>query len=119
MRKLLAILVAAALVGIQGAEPSVAAEASRLSHAVSILGPDHVKHGETCEYTAQVTGGSGTYTYEWSAGGVVLGSGATQFVTMPSSGNKIVIGVSVTDNGEVASALLFVATNSSGVLCGT
>jgi hypothetical protein len=66
--------------------------------SAQILGPSTVKPAVTCMWQAIANGGSGTYTYEWKADAVVVGSDEVlSYATSKPSGSSFILYLTVSD----------------------
>jgi hypothetical protein len=84
MKKLVTVCALAMLLGVGGRQLGLAAEPSRTPLSVILQGEQYPEAGSVCTYWADVSGGSGSYTYEWSLGNQgVIGTGSSVNVTIP------------------------------------
>lgn len=84
MRKLVTVGVLAMLAGVGAWQLGFAVEPSRTPLSVTLQGEQYPQAGSVCTYWADVSGGSGSYTYRWSGPGVDNETGSSVNVTIPS-----------------------------------
>jgi hypothetical protein len=118
MRKLVAMCSLLMLVGVGGMQLGLAAEPSRTFHSVTLQGEQYPQPGSVCTYWADVSGGSGSYTYEWSLGstGNIIGTGSSVNVYI-TPGSHYAIFVRVWDGEEEASDGWMIIPTSGGSTC--
>ena len=81
--------------------------------SVTILGPNKVRPNTYCTWWASVSGGTGSYTYQWS--GVLLGSGPEISGIVSGSG---LLYLDVTDSGgAMGGNNLYVTVTPSAPMC--
>lgn len=86
---------------------------------VTIDGPSKIKPGAQCTWTATVSGGSGTYTYNWFRE-VEWVSGASSYTGGRPNGTllpQFKLRVEVSDGTQGASAELLVKESSTAMVC--
>lgn len=104
-----------------GSEPTAARSATpprpTLSPlAASISGPNHVRAGKTCTYTAVVSGGTPPYTYQWQGGN--LGAYDLAVTYDASFSHNDALDVIVEDaNGTIVQANMGIFATPLGPLC--
>jgi len=80
---------------------------------VSINGPSEVPPDRECTWTAQVAGGNGGYTYQWSG----MLSGTSSWVTgYGSNGTSLILHVTSSDGQEVGNSI-YVTTSPDAEVC--
>jgi hypothetical protein len=89
--------------GVQTIEGYVSFSAAT-SYLLSVLisGPESLENGQNGMWSANVSNGTGSYTYSWRKDGVFVGSGSTYSTT--GDGESFTLSVTVTDQGTGAQA---------------
>ncbi|HYW11702.1 MAG TPA: hypothetical protein VE871_07075, partial [Longimicrobium sp.] len=89
------------------------------SLTISILGPTDIVPGEQCMWTADVTGGTGPYTYTWStAHADYEQSSGDTFIGGADHESQMRVDVSVTDaNSGFGTAYLYVDLDYGAASC--
>jgi hypothetical protein len=119
MRKLVVMCSMAVLVGVGGIQLGLAAEPSGTALSVTVQGESYVKVGSVCTYWADVSGGSGSYTYEWTFGGTgggqpVIGTGSSVNLTIvPGTHYGLAVRVWDGDDEEVGGIIIIPTPDGS------
>lgn len=106
--------VSATIGGITGSANIVIRNIGALS--VSIGGQSTIRPNEYCVYWAVPSGGSGNYTYSWSAGSPAVGTASGGEWVGKSSGN-FTLSLTVSDGYTSASANKSVTVSSGAMVC--
>lgn len=106
--------VSAVISGITGSTNITIRNSAALS--VSIEGPSSVRPNVDCAFWANATGGTGSYSYSWSAGSPATGSATGGEWVGRSSGNYT-LSVTVSDGVSTANASKNVTVSSGAFVC--
>lgn len=79
---------------------------------IAVATPEELTLGETTTLTANVSGGTGTYTYEWTPAETVTDPTAASTTATPTEVGEIIYVVTVSDGEQTASADVTVLVNN-------
>jgi hypothetical protein len=79
---------------------------------IAVANPEELILGETTTLTANVTGGTGTYTYEWSPAETITDPTAASTTATPTEMGHIIYVVTVSDGNQTTSADVTVMVNA-------
>jgi hypothetical protein len=91
---------------------------SRIVITAAIEGPDQVEEHQRCEWTAQVTGGSGSRSYEWRRNSILV-SQTSSYSTSDTGDSNFQLELEVTDskNHSDFDVLNVQVQGSGGIVC--
>lgn len=79
---------------------------------IAVATPEELTLGETTTLTANVSGGTGTYTYEWTPAETVTDPTAASTTATPTEAGEVIYVVTVSDGEQTASADVTVLVNN-------